>query len=49
LNPDSEDPIASVITTLGSASRYSCLTEGENSAAWLEIATTEEASWSPAR
>ena len=44
LNPDSEEPMASVRTTFGSASRNRSRTDGENSAAWLEIATNEDAS-----
>jgi len=42
--PVSEEPIASVIMTLGSALAQASLTTGENSAALDEIAISEEAS-----
>ena len=44
VKPLSEEPIASVITTFGSRLRNSCFTDCENSAAWLESATSEDAS-----
>jgi len=47
LNPVFEEPTESVMTTFGRASRYWSFTAGENSAALLEMATTEEASQSP--
>ncbi len=42
--PVSEEPIASVMTTLGSNVVQSSLTTGENSAALEEMATSDEAS-----
>ena len=44
VKPVSDEPIASVITTFGSASRYASLTACENSAALVEMANSEEAS-----
>ena len=44
MKPVSDEPIASVITTFGSASRYSFFTLCENSAALLEIANSDDTS-----
>ena len=44
VNPVSDEPIASVITTFGSAAVQASLTAGENSAALEEMATSDEAS-----
>ncbi len=44
VKPVSDEPIASVITTFGSAARQASRTVGENSAALEESARTDEAS-----
>ncbi len=44
VNPVSDEPIASVTIVLGSVSTYCCFTAGENSAALLEMANSDDAS-----
>ena len=44
MKPVSDEPIESVITELGSSSRYWFLTVCENSAALLDTAKTDDAS-----
>ncbi len=44
VNPVSDEPIASVITTFGNAARHASRTAGENSAALEESASSDEAS-----
>ena len=44
VKPLSDEPMASVITACGTSSTNSCFTDCENSAAWLETATIDDAS-----